>query len=255
MAVFGHIDEGYTSPEWEEHDEEYVRQKYKCPCCGYYTLDDFYGSFDICPVCFWEDDGLQFENPIMDGGANSVSLIRARICFKSIGASEERLKENVRTPLQAELQGIDYESPKGWYDEANDVLYIRQYRPSEKGLRSYVEELNWRKECFLYIKGTDSPRKTKPITFSETIKKRSSYEIKKAIFSKLVDSDFSFIQDRLNMNAEKLQYLSDDEMRDFWDTISRMADLEGNRIAADLRERLQCWAEPCWDIPDWMEEW
>src|SRR5579885_3179586 len=30
--------------------------KYSCPCCGYKTLDER-GGYDICPVCFWEDDG------------------------------------------------------------------------------------------------------------------------------------------------------------------------------------------------------
>ncbi|MFG1660373.1 CPCC family cysteine-rich protein [Micromonospora chersina] len=29
---------------------------YACPCCGYLTLDERGGS-EICPVCFWEDDG------------------------------------------------------------------------------------------------------------------------------------------------------------------------------------------------------
>ena len=30
-------------------------KKYKCLCCGYRTLDTR-GEYDICPVCFWEDD-------------------------------------------------------------------------------------------------------------------------------------------------------------------------------------------------------
>lgn len=30
-------------------------EKYQCLCCGYKTLDSR-GEFDICPVCFWEDD-------------------------------------------------------------------------------------------------------------------------------------------------------------------------------------------------------
>ena len=30
-------------------------KKYKCLCCGYQTLDTR-GEYDICPVCFWEDD-------------------------------------------------------------------------------------------------------------------------------------------------------------------------------------------------------
>ncbi|NLK46035.1 MAG: hypothetical protein GX297_05205 [Treponema sp.] len=30
--------------------------KYPCPCCGNRTLSQpDYGSFEICPVCYWED--------------------------------------------------------------------------------------------------------------------------------------------------------------------------------------------------------
>lgn len=28
----------------------------KCPCCDYLTLPNR-GNYDVCPVCFWEDDG------------------------------------------------------------------------------------------------------------------------------------------------------------------------------------------------------
>lgn len=44
--------------------------KYKCKCCGYYTLSEkpldhngYPGTFEICPVCFWEDDSIQYKNP------------------------------------------------------------------------------------------------------------------------------------------------------------------------------------------------
>lgn len=30
------------------------------------------GSYEICPVCFWEDDRVQFRWPAMSGGANKV---------------------------------------------------------------------------------------------------------------------------------------------------------------------------------------
>jgi hypothetical protein len=33
----------------------HLQQRDQCPCCGYYTLDGR-GGYDICPVCFWEDD-------------------------------------------------------------------------------------------------------------------------------------------------------------------------------------------------------
>ena len=48
--------------------------RYPCPCCGYLTLPEEggSGSFDICPVCRWEDDNGQFRHPEMPGGANVV---------------------------------------------------------------------------------------------------------------------------------------------------------------------------------------
>jgi hypothetical protein len=36
------------------------------------------GSYEICPVCFWEDRPVQNEDPAFSGGANSVSLAQAR---------------------------------------------------------------------------------------------------------------------------------------------------------------------------------
>lgn len=48
--------------------------KYKCPCCGYYTFDERpSGSYDICPVCFWEDDPVQLDDPSYEGGENTVN--------------------------------------------------------------------------------------------------------------------------------------------------------------------------------------
>ena len=29
---------------------------YACPCCGFVTLPER-GGCEICPVCFWKDDG------------------------------------------------------------------------------------------------------------------------------------------------------------------------------------------------------
>lgn len=38
-----------------------------------------YGTFDICVVCGWEDDGVQLANPACGGGANKESLIDAQV--------------------------------------------------------------------------------------------------------------------------------------------------------------------------------
>lgn len=66
-----------------------------CACCGYRTLDRE-GSFDICPVCWWEDDPAQRKDPEFAGGANAKSLRQARESFAEIGASDVRFVERVR---------------------------------------------------------------------------------------------------------------------------------------------------------------
>ena len=78
-------------------------EKFKCPCCGYYTLPGA-GAYDVCPVCFWEDDPVQEEEPDLAGGANDLSLNESRENYKKYGACEERFKEHVRTPLSEEMK-------------------------------------------------------------------------------------------------------------------------------------------------------
>jgi hypothetical protein len=56
------------------------------------------GTYEICEVCFWEDDGVQFDDPDYEGGANKVSLRQARENFREFGVSELRFKANVRPP-------------------------------------------------------------------------------------------------------------------------------------------------------------
>ncbi|MFK0114523.1 CPCC family cysteine-rich protein [Streptomyces sp. NPDC090994] len=60
-----------------------------CPCCGHRVLDAMPGSYEICPVCFWEDDGVQFRQPTMGGGANQVSLIKAQRNHQDFGACDQ----------------------------------------------------------------------------------------------------------------------------------------------------------------------
>ena len=50
-----------------------------CPACGFLVIGKSYcGTYDICDVCGWEDDGVRLANPACGGGANSESLIEAQ---------------------------------------------------------------------------------------------------------------------------------------------------------------------------------
>ena len=81
-----------------------MKNKIPCPCCGYKTIGDR-GGFEICPVCFWEDDGQ--DDPDADevrGGPNELlSLTQARQKFRRYGAVDEKFVKDVRRPKPEEM--------------------------------------------------------------------------------------------------------------------------------------------------------
>ncbi|MYY03910.1 CPCC family cysteine-rich protein [Streptomyces sp. ATexAB-D23] len=66
-----------------------MSDSYPCPCCGHRVLAAMLGSYEICPVCFSEDDGVQLRWPTMSGGANKVSLIAAQRNYQDFGACDQ----------------------------------------------------------------------------------------------------------------------------------------------------------------------
>ncbi|MDH6543671.1 CPCC family cysteine-rich protein [Streptomyces sp. SPB4] len=76
-----------------------------CPCCGHLVFDvedGWPGSYAICPVCFWEDDPVQFRWPLRPGGANQWSLAEAQQNFRAYGACDQRGRRFVRPPADDE---------------------------------------------------------------------------------------------------------------------------------------------------------
>ncbi len=68
---------------------------YTCSCCGFKTLSEGEGSFEICNVCSWEEDSVMEDKPDSWGGANNVCLRQAQRNFISFGASEKRFQGRV----------------------------------------------------------------------------------------------------------------------------------------------------------------
>ena len=77
-------------------------RRYECPCCGFRTLTDS-NNYEVCPVCFWEDDPVQKEDPHYNGGANSLSLEQARRNYVEISASQGEFLKKVRPPRPEEM--------------------------------------------------------------------------------------------------------------------------------------------------------
>lgn len=73
---------------------------YTCPCCGYKTLSkEPPGTFEICIVCGWEDDNVQFRDPDYRGGANKESLREAQQNFIKTGVISEEARKVVKNSV------------------------------------------------------------------------------------------------------------------------------------------------------------
>ena len=87
--------------------------KHTCPCCGFKTLDEKPpGTYDICPICFWEDDTVQYNNPDYTGGANVVSLKQAQQNFMKFGASDRKSVNSIRKPIKTDVKDPDWKPLK-----------------------------------------------------------------------------------------------------------------------------------------------
>jgi len=55
----------------------------ECPCCKNKIFTE-HGAYEICPICHWEDDPVQSNDPDYAGGANQMSLNQAREAWLKI---------------------------------------------------------------------------------------------------------------------------------------------------------------------------
>ena len=62
------------------------QRRWQCPCCDYFSLP-VRGQYDICPICGWEDDGLDLDRPDEASGPNHATLREARAVFEQTGGN------------------------------------------------------------------------------------------------------------------------------------------------------------------------
>lgn len=78
-----------------------------CPCCGYRVLAQA-GEYEVCAICWWEDDPVQMTSPLLRGGANVVSLAEAQLYFITAGVSDPRFSTHVRAPDEGDVADPDW---------------------------------------------------------------------------------------------------------------------------------------------------
>lgn len=70
-----------------------------CPCCGYQTLPEGEpGSYEVCPVCDWLDDPIQFGDEEFVSDTNHVALQEGRENVRKYGACEPDAAEETEDP-------------------------------------------------------------------------------------------------------------------------------------------------------------
>jgi hypothetical protein len=106
-----------------------------CPCCGYEVFPEPAGSYDICPICFWEDDVVQLAFPDMAGGANHCSLIEGQKNYAELGACERRLRGNVRTRRESDVRNASWRPLEPQRDR-----YLRWSAPEDRKLWETVKD-------------------------------------------------------------------------------------------------------------------
>ncbi|MEP3890414.1 MAG: CPCC family cysteine-rich protein [Hellea sp.] len=77
---------------------------YACPCCGANSLTER-GEWDICPICWWEDDGTDNEEASLyfSGPNNGLQLTAARINFIEHGIYNPDRKDLLEKALPLKL--------------------------------------------------------------------------------------------------------------------------------------------------------
>lgn len=77
---------------------------FACPCCASRTLPAR-GQYELCPVCFWEDDGQDDHDAdlVRLGPNGPLSLTQARANYVAFGACQAAFLEQVRSPTADEM--------------------------------------------------------------------------------------------------------------------------------------------------------
>ena len=188
------------------------KKKVICLCCGYRTLEER-GAFDICPVCFWEDDPyIMFEKMDETGEIDSVynhnncddedytgedvldiassandglTLRQGRTNYKKFGACCQEMLQYCRKPRKTEIVSYELEltpMPRKKKTEVASVAEVKADVVTELVTEAVAEipaEKPAKKPAAKTAKAATAPKETVKIQFGAD--EYDFAEIKKAV--------------------------------------------------------------------------
>jgi hypothetical protein len=115
---------------------------YPCLCCGYKTLaKEPPGSYEICPICFWEDSVPDWS--WQHATSNGVKLIQAQRNFLAFGACESQWLDSVRCPTDEDERNPDWQTIEVTLHTQWHSL-LNQFNPSDctlwVWLRAHIDD-------------------------------------------------------------------------------------------------------------------
>lgn len=118
-----------------------IAARWPCPCCGYQVFTEPPGSYEICPVCGWEDDLSQLRFAAEGGGANELSLAGAQRAF----VRREGVNDLGRPPEE-----LGYAREQGWHPLGPDSGRIEIPGPGKDHGQTYAPDSTayyyWRRD-------------------------------------------------------------------------------------------------------------
>ena len=115
-----------------------------CPCCGYRTLPER-GRYDLCPVCWWEDDGARTDAASLDG-PNAATLAEGQRLYQRYGTSALHGVKEVRPPN---------------VDEARDPAWAPLSRPDADPVSEFMRDTGQLLEVATEEARDTSPKRTR----------------------------------------------------------------------------------------------
>lgn len=116
--------------------------KYTCKCCGYKTLDSI-GEYQICPVCYWEDD--PYFNVKMDSGSNNMSLLQGQLNYMRDGYCSSQAAKYVRKAKKDEMIDVNW---KPLLDLNNKVWSLCKTKDSKHYNKQLQGDINEKHKLF-----------------------------------------------------------------------------------------------------------